>query len=462
MIQTGGKKMDKLKALSVLDGRYGRITSSLGEVFSEYGLIRHRVFVEIQWLKFLTTELGLADIPSQDLPKLDEIFADFHSGSAEQVKAIEKTTNHDAKAVEYYIKDRLETAGLSSIKEWVHFSCTSEDINNTAYALMLKKGRDFAAETVLEVLKRVEALGEQYKSIPMMSRTHGQPASPTTVGKEFINFAWRIREELGKFRETDIQGKFNGATGNFNAHAFVFPEIDWMEASRKFIADYLHITPLLYTTQINPYNYISTLLHNLIRIAAIMIDLDRDMWGYISLGYFKQKTKEGEVGSSTMPHKVNPIDFENSEGNMGIAISMAEHLAVKLLQSRFQRDLSDSTVLRNLGAIFGYFQIGMKSALKGLAKIDLNQKIIEADLENNQELLAEPIQTAMRVFGEENPYEKLKELTRGKKITRKSIDDFIDKLEKVPSDFKGRMKTLNVKNYVGIAMSLVDEYFSEQ
>ena len=453
--------MDKLKALSVLDGRYEPVTNPLCDIFSEYGLIKHRIIVEIQWLKFLTNDLKLAKIQSQDLQKLDNIIADFHSGSAEQVKGIEKTTNHDVKAVEYFIKEKLATAGLSSIKEWVHFSCTSEDINNTAYALMLKKGRDFAAGTVDDLLKRMEDLGRQYKSIPMMSRTHGQPASPTTVGKEFINFAWRIREEVKKFKETDIQGKFNGATGNFNAHAFVFPQIDWIEASRKFLSEYLGITPLLYTTQINPYNYISTLLHNLIRIAAIIIDLDRDMWGYISLGYFKQKVKEGEVGSSTMPHKVNPIDFENSEGNMGIAISMAEHLAVKLLQSRFQRDLSDSTVLRNLGAIFGYLQIGLKSSLKGLGRIDLNQDIIENDLENNQELLAEPIQTAMRVFGEENPYEKLKILTQGKKITRKSLDEFIDKLEKVPPDFKIRMKQLHVNNYVGIAEKLVDEYFSE-
>lgn len=453
--------MDRLKALSVLDGRYEPITNPLSEIFSEYGLIKHRIIVEIQWLKFLTNELKLAKIQPQDLQKLDNIIADFHSGSAEQVKGIEKTTNHDVKAVEYFIKEKLANAGLSSIKEWVHFSCTSEDINNTAYALMLKKGKDFATEAVNELLKRMENLGLQYKSIPMMSRTHGQPASPTTVGKEFINFAWRIREEVNKFKETDIQGKFNGATGNFNAHAFVFPQINWIEASWKFLSEYLNITPLLYTTQINPYNYISTLLHNLIRIAAIIIDLDRDMWGYISLGYFKQKVKEGEVGSSTMPHKVNPIDFENSEGNMGIAISMAEHLAVKLLQSRFQRDLSDSTVLRNLGAIFGYFHIGLKSTLKGLGRIDLNQDIIENDLENNQELLAEPIQTAMRVFGEENPYEKLKALTQGKKITRKSLDEFIDKLEKVPLDFKTRMKKLYVNNYVGIAEKLVDEYFLE-
>jgi adenylosuccinate lyase len=451
--------MDKISALSVLDGRYGKITDQLGTIFSEYGLIRHRIIVEIQWLKFLTKELQLANIQPEDLQKLDTIVSDFNINGAEEVKEIERTTNHDVKAVEYYIKDKLTKAGLSSIKEWVHFACTSEDINNTSYAMMLKKGRNFAADTVSEILEKIESLGKKHKSIPMMSRTHGQPASPTTVGKEFVNFAWRIREELNKLKDTDIQGKFNGATGNFNAHAFVYPEIDWIDASDKFLSEYLEMTPLLYTTQINPYNYISTLLHSLIRIAAIIIDLDRDMWGYISLGYFKQKLKKGEVGSSTMPHKVNPIDFENSEGNMGLAISMAEHLAVKLLNSRFQRDLSDSTVLRNLGAIFGYFQIGLKSALKGLDKLDLNQEIIMKDLENNQELLAEPIQTAMRVFGEENPYEKLKALTRGKKITIDVIHNFIGNLEKVPKEFQVKMQKITVDKYIGLAEKLVDKYF---
>ncbi len=450
--------MDKIKALSVLDGRYEKITNPLNDIFSEYGLIRHRVIVEIQWLKFLIKELSLAEIKSGDFQKFEEIVSRFDETAAKEVKAIEKTTNHDVKAVEYYIKEKLTLSGLETIKEWVHFSCTSEDINNSSYALMLKTGRDLAGDAVSELLERIENMGRKYKAVPMMSRTHGQPASPTTVGKEFINFAWRIREELTKLRNSDIQGKFNGASGNFNAHAFVYPDIDWIDASQKFLSEYLEITPLLYTTQINPYNYISTLLHTLIRIAAIIIDLDRDMWGYISMGYFTQKLKKGEVGSSTMPHKVNPIDFENSEGNMGIAISMAEHLAVKLLNSRFQRDLSDSTVLRNLGAVFGYFQIGLKSALKGLAKIDLNEGTIKKDLDENQELLAEPIQTVMRVFGEENPYEKLKELTRGKKITRESLHDFIDRLERVPPEYKERMKNLSVDNYIGVAERLVDQY----
>ncbi len=452
--------MDNITALSVLDGRYKRLVQELEEIFSEYGLIKHRVYVEIQWLKFLVNELKLAEMTPSDLEKLTTISSDFNIDSAKRVKAIEKTTNHDVKAVEYYIKEQLAELGLSSVKEWIHFSCTSEDINNTSYALMIKEGRGIISSTLAEVLKTIEDLGRKYKSIPMMSRTHGQPASPTTVGKEFINFAWRIKEELESLKKADIQGKFNGATGNFNAHHFVYPETDWIRASSTFLSEYLGITPLLFTTQINPYSYIASILHAVIRLASIIIDLDRDMWGYISLGYFKQKLKEGEVGSSTMPHKVNPIDFENSEGNMGIAISMMEHLSVKLLNSRFQRDLSDSTVLRNLGAAFGYFQIGLKSALKGLSKIDLNKAIIEKDLSENPELLAEPIQTAMRVFGEENPYEKLKELTRGKKITQEILNDFINSLEKVPSDFKNRMKDLSVDKYIGVAEILVDRYFA--
>jgi len=455
-------KMYPIKALSALDGRYEKITAPLRDIFSEYGLIRHRVIVEIEWLKFLLRELKLAKIKPSSFRKLEEIATRFDESEATRIKEIEKTTNHDVKAVEYYIKNALGRSGLGEIKEWVHFSCTSEDINNTSYAMILKTGRDFAGEAVSEVLKRIENMARKYKAVPMISRTHGQPASPTTVGKEFINFAWRIREEVVKLRQADIQGKFNGASGNFNAHAFVYPDIDWIEASRKFLSEYLHLTPIMITTQINPYSYISSLLHTMIRIASIVVDLDRDMWGYISLGYFAQRLKKGEVGSSTMPHKINPIDFENSEGNMGIAVSMMEHLAVKLLHSRFQRDLSDSTVLRNLGSVFGYFLIGLKSAVKGLDKMDLHPEAVQRDLDNNPELLAEPIQTVMRVFGEENPYEKLKELTRGKKITQKSLHHFIDRLANVPSNYKERLKNLSVDQYTGIAESLVDSYFLEK
>ncbi len=453
--------MNRIKALSVLDGRYARLTEELQDIFSEYALIKYRVFVEIQWLKFLAGELGLVEVKDSDMPKIDAIAKDFNAESALMVKEIEKTTNHDVKAVEYYIKRKLAEAGLASIGEWVHFACTSEDISNTSYALMLKKGREKIVDHLSELLEKIEEIGKRYKSLPMMSRTHGQPASPTTVGKEFINFAWRIRRELSSIKKSDICAKMNGATGNFNAHYFVFPHIDWLEAGRKFVSEYLGVTPVLYTTQINPGNYIAELLQAMIRTASTIIDLDRDMWGYISIGYFKQKLKAGEVGSSTMPHKVNPIDFENGEGNMGIAISVMEHLSVKLLNSRFQRDLSDSTVLRNIGALFGYFLIGVKNTLKGLNKLDLDQEMLEKDIEQNPELLAEPIQTAMRVFQEENPYEKLKELTRGKKITRETLDTFIDGLEKVPSDFKKRMKELTVDKYVGLAEKLVDRYFSE-
>lgn len=451
--------METITALTVLDGRYKRLTKELRDTFSEYGLIKYRVKVEVEWLKFLVRELKLADIPETDIKKIDSVFDNLDAEAALKVKAIERTTNHDVKAVEYYIKDCLEEAGLSSIKEWVHFACTSDDINNTAYALMIKEGIAIALINAKEVLTKIEELAKKYKAEPMMSRTHGQPATPTTTGKELVNFAWRIKKEIENLEKVDVSGKMNGATGSFNAHVFAFPEVDWIAAEKKFVSDYLKITPLLFTTQINPNNYIAESLHAMIRIASIIIDVDRDMWGYISLGYFKQRLKEGEVGSSTMPHKVNPIDFENSEGNMGLAISMMEHLSVKLLNSRFQRDLTDSTVLRNMGALFGYFLIGLKNTLKGFGKVELNSAVIQKDLDDNQELLAEPIQTVMRVYGEENPYEKLKELTRGVKITTEKLASFIDSLEKVPADVKERMKTLTPATYTGLAEKLVDEYF---
>jgi len=453
--------MDSIEAISVVDGRYSRYTNKLKEIFSEYGLVRHRVFVEIQWLKFLFVELGFETVGTDDLEKIDSIYSEFDSGSALVVKEIEKETNHDVKAVEYYIKQKLEKAGLDRLKEWVHFACTSDDINNTSYALMVKSGKEILIEEVLAVVEKIESHAKKYKSVPMMARTHGQPATPTTAGKEMVNFAWRLRVELTNSRLLYVHGKMNGASGNFNAHKFVFPDINWIEASEKFIADYLDLTPIVYTTQINPNNYLSEIMHNMIRMASIVIDLDRDMWGYISLGYFKQKSIPGEVGSSTMPHKVNPIDFENSEGNMGLAISLMEHLSVKLLNSRFQRDLTDSTVLRNLGMVWGYLIIGLKSTLKGLSKVSLNYEVVESDLESNPELLAEAIQTVMRVYKEKNPYEKLKGLTRGKQISKDDISQFVDGLEKVPEALKVRMKELNVNQYTGLAEELVDLYFSK-
>lgn len=453
--------MDKIQSISVFDGRYSKYTTELKDIFSEYGLIKHRIYVEIQWLKFLLNDLNLESIKKADMDRIDSIAADFDPAAALRVKEIEKETNHDVKAVEYFIKQKLTEMDLSHLTEWVHFGCTSDDINNASYAIMVKAGREIIVKELSAVLEKIESIARQYKAVPMMAKTHGQPATPTTVGKEFVNFAWRLRIELTNFQILHIHAKMNGASGNFNAHHFVFPDINWIEASERFISQYLGVTPILYTTQINPNNYLSAMLHNLIRIASTFIDIDRDMWGYISLGYFKQKSIPGEVGSSTMPHKVNPIDFENSEGNMGMAISLMAHLSVKLLNSRFQRDLTDSTVLRNLGAVWGYLLIGLKSAMKGLNKISIDKTVIEKDLKANPELLAEPIQTAMRVFKEENPYEKLKNLTRGRRVSTGDISKFVDDLEKVPLAFKKRMKDLTVSDYTGLAEKLVDHYLSK-
>ncbi len=451
--------MSSLKAVTSIDGRYSSKTVQFADVFSEYALIKHRVFVEIEWLKFIYDKFGERKLSAQDLKSIDSISAGFNEESAMMVKNIEKTTNHDVKAVEYYIKKELVNRNLGDIQEWVHFSCTSEDINNTSYALMIKKGKNIIVNEAKELLDIIETMAKEWKSIPMISRTHGQPASPTTVGKEFIVFASRLKSEIELLESLVTEGKMNGATGNFNAHAFVFPDVDWISLSAQFISSNLGIKPLIWSTQINHYGYISAILHSMIRLSAIMTDIDKDFWGYISFGYFKQKTKAGEVGSSTMPHKVNPIDFENSEGNLGLGISLMEHLAVKLLNSRFQRDLTDSTALRNLGSCFAYLSMGISSLLKGLSKLEIHAETMLADLKANPELLAEPIQTLMRFYGEENPYEKLKELTRGKRMSLDELSSFIDTLEKVPKDAKKRMKELTPETYVGIAEKLVDIYF---
>ena len=454
--------MSDIRALSVLDGRYGRLTDSLCDIFSEYGLIRHRIFVEIEWLKYILADLKLDTAGKTDLEKIDAVYTTFSKEDAEKVKNIERTTNHDVKAVEYFIKERLEETGLAHLKEWVHFACTSDDINNTSYALMIREGKKVLVDLLDELLEKIEQRAKEYKAVPMMSRTHGQPATPTTVGKEFVNFAWRIREERDILAAKKVQAKLNGATGNFNAHHFVYPDVDWISASSIFISQKLKLEPVLYTTQINPNASLSYILHAMVRAAAVIIDFDRDMWGYISLGYFKQRLVKGETGSSTMPHKVNPIDFENSEGNMGLAVSIMEHMAVKLLKSRFQRDLSDSTVLRSLGTAFGYFTIGVKNAVKGIGKIDIDEIVLNRDLDENGALLAEPFQTLMRVCGEENPYERLKDLTRGEKIGQNEYEKFIETLEKVPPEFKDRMKKLTVREYTGVAEKLVEQYFNRQ
>ena len=453
--------MEKICALGVLDGRYRRLTEDLRDIFSEYGLIRHRLVVELRWLRFLVERLKLVRLSPEELDRMDGMLADFGPEEALKIKAIERVTNHDVKAVEYYIKERLEGLGLGDAREWVHFACTSDDINNTAYALMLREGRDFILARGQEVLEALEGLARTTRSAAMMSRTHGQPATPTTMGKEMVNFAWRLREEMKGLRGVEIGAKMNGATGNFNAHAAAFPEVDWIGASEVFVSEYLKVSPLLYSTQINPNHSIAQVLHAMVRMAGVLMDLDRDMWGYISLGYFRQRLKEGEVGSSTMPHKVNPIDFENGEGNLGLAVALMEHMAFKLLQSRFQRDLTDSTVLRNMGALFGYMTIGCRNTLKGLGKVALDPLRLEEDLAANPELLAEPVQTVMRVYGEETPYEKLKELTRGRKMTLEDFGRLIDSLEKVPEEAKAGLRRLTPAAYVGLAEALVDRYFSE-
>ncbi|MCA9402094.1 MAG: adenylosuccinate lyase, partial [Candidatus Omnitrophica bacterium] len=322
--------MQYIRSLTALDGRYHAAVDELRDIFSEYGLIKYRVHVEVQWFRFLSQGLKLFAVPDEKWEAIEKIADRFDLDDAARIKDIEKTTNHDVKAVEYFLKEQFDTLGLKSVMEWLHFSCTSEDINNTAYALMMKEGRGCVEQYLTELLSRCEMLAKEYKSIPMMSRTHGQPATPTTVGKEFVNYAWRLKREMAVLADIRLEAKMNGATGNYNAHYFAFPQIDWIQAGQTFLKEYLQVEPLLYTTQINPNHFIAQTMHVFSRLAAVIIDLDRDMWGYISLGYFKQKLREGEVGSSTMPHKVNPIDFENSEGNAGITIALMEHLAKDL------------------------------------------------------------------------------------------------------------------------------------
>lgn len=454
--------MGNLKAIGVFDGRYKRYVKEFENIFSEYGLMKRRVEVEIKWLFFLSYELKLFEIEKEDREFIENIYKEFNLEDAKHIKKIEKKTNHDVKAVEYFIKKKLDKIKANEIKEWVHFGCTSEDINNNAYALMIKEGKKIIADYLDKDIRILENFAKKYKDFAMISRTHGQPASPTTVGKEFTNFAFRLKREFKKFHRHEVEGKINGASGNYNAHNFVFDNIDWIKESSNFIDGYLHMKPLLFSTQINNYSYISELMHIMIRIASIVIDIDRDIWGYISFNYIKQKVIDEEVGSSTMPHKVNPIDFENSEGNMGLVISQMHHLSTKLLNSRFQRDLTDSTVLRNLGTIFSHMLLALKKLHNGLNKIEINKEKIKKDLEENLELLAEPIQSVMRVYKEEEPYEKLKELTRGKKITREDIDNFVNSLNKVPDFIKAKMKKLTPEKYTGIASRLVDKYFEEQ
>ena len=446
-------ELSALTALSPLDGRYQKATAELREIFSEYGLFKYRVEVEVRWLQQLAQHIAIVEVGpfSATANKLlDKLVANFDVAAAERIKAIEATTNHDVKAVEYFIKEAIVTnPELANISEYVHFACTSEDINNLAYALMLKQGRQALAKHCQTLIQQLRVMSHQFADIPMLSRTHGQTASPTTVGKELANVVYRMERQLVQIDTVPLLGKMNGAVGNYNAHLSAYPTIDW-QANAKTFVEQLGLQWNPYTTQIEPHDYMAELFDAVARFNTILIDLDRDLWAYISLGYFKQKLKAGEVGSSTMPHKVNPIDFENSEGNLGLANAVLSHLSQKLPISRWQRDLTDSTVLRNVGVGFAYSIIAYTATLKGLAKLEINLDKIAADLDAAWEVLAEALQTVMRRYGIEEPYEKLKALTRGQAVTRELLGNFIDTLD-IPAEVKNELKQLTPASYTGNA-----------
>ena len=453
-------ELSGLTAVSPVDGRYGSKTAMLRDIFSEFGLIKFRVQVEVRWLQKLAATAGIAEVPAfSDAANahLDAIVANFSEEDAARVKAIEATTNHDVKAVEYFLKEKVaDVAELNAVSEFIHFACTSEDINNLSHALMLSTAK---TKVILpycnKIVNAIKALAKEYKAMPMMSRTHGQPASPTTLGKEMANVAVRLQRQVKQIEATEVLGKINGAVGNYNAHLSAYPELDWQGFAEQFVTG-LGVTFNAYTTQIEPHDYIAELFDAIARFNTILLDFDRDIWGYICLGHFKQKTIAGEIGSSTMPHKVNPIDFENSEGNLGLANAIFDHLAAKLPVSRWQRDLTDSTVLRNLGVAIGYSVIAYEASLKGISKLEANEENMLKDLDSNWEVLAEPIQTVMRRYGIEKPYEKLKELTRGKRVDGPGMAAFIDTLE-LTDAVKAELKAMTPANYIGQAIDLVEK-----
>ncbi|MEE3110976.1 MAG: adenylosuccinate lyase [Pseudomonadota bacterium] len=446
-------QLSALTALSPVDGRYGAKAAALREHFSEFGLIRARVIVEVRWLQRLAEHGQIVEVPplsAEATAFLEQLIRDFSVDDAERIKEIERTTNHDVKAVEYFLKEKIAgQAELNAVTEFIHFACTSEDINNLSYGVMLADGLKAMLPTMHEVADEIAKLAIAHAGQPMLSRTHGQTASPTTLGKEMANVAYRLKRQLKQIESVEILGKINGAVGNYNAHLTTYPDIDWEANARTFVEGLgLSFNP--YTTQIEPHDYIAELFDAICRYNTILIDFDRDVWGYISLGYFKQRTVEGEIGSSTMPHKVNPIDFENSEGNLGLANAVMSHLAQKLPISRWQRDLTDSTVLRNLGVGLAYGLIGYHASLKGISKLEANPSRLAEDLDNSWEVLAEPIQTVMRRYGIEKPYEKLKELTRGKRIDQAGFAAFIDTLE-LPETVKIELMALSPASYFGNA-----------
>jgi len=448
--------MNALTALSPLDGRYASKCDALRPFLSEFGLIHARVTVEVRWLQALANHPEIVEVPAftaETNAALDAIVAQFSEEDANRIKEIERTTNHDVKAVEYFLKEKIANIDeLKNAGEFIHFACTSEDINNLSHALMLKNGRDVLVASMQQIIDAIVVLAEKHADQPMLSRTHGQTASPTTLGKEMANVAYRLARQIKQFQNVELLGKINGAVGNYNAHLSAYPNINWPAHSQAFVESLgLDFNP--YTTQIEPHDYMAELFDALRRYNTILIDFNRDVWGYISLGFFKQKLKEGEVGSSTMPHKVNPIDFENSEGNLGIANAVLAHLGEKLPISRWQRDLTDSTVLRNMSVGFAQSLIAFEACLKGVGKLELNAARILEDLDNAQEVLAEPIQTVMRRYNVEKPYEKLKALTRGQAMTRDMMVDFVNgtELEAVPAADRARLAEMTPASYTGNA-----------
>lgn len=446
--------LSELTALSPIDGRYGGKTAALRPIFSEYGLIRLRALVEVRWLQALADHPGIAEVPPLSdgaRTRLDALVSDFDEDSAARVKQIEATTNHDVKSIEYYLKEQVQDdPELAAISEFIHFACTSEDINNLAHALMLKQARqEFLLPAMDELIAHLHSLAEEHAEQAMLSRTHGQPASPTTLGKEMANVAARLGRQREQVATVQLLGKANGAVGNYNAHLAAYPEIDWAQHSRSFVESLgLVVNP--HTTQIEPHDYMAELFDAIARFNTILIDFDRDVWGYISLGYFVQPPVAGEVGSSVMPHKVNPIDFENSEGNLGLANAILSHLGSKLPISRWQRDLTDSTVLRNLGVGLAHSLVAWQATLRGLSRLQVDTARMRKDLDENWAVLAEAIQTVMRRYGIPDPYEKLKQLTRGKPVDREILEELIDRLE-IPDEAKQRLRALTPANYLGDA-----------
>ncbi|UDG81564.1 Adenylosuccinate lyase [Candidatus Profftia lariciata] len=452
-------KLSVLTAISPIDGRYSDRVTILRPIFSEYGLLKFRVQVEVSWLKKLATCTKICEVPmfnNEENSFLDKIVTEFIEQDAQRIKKIEYITNHDMKAVEYFLKEKIAVIpSLHAVSEFIHFACTSEDINNLSYALMLHATRkDIIKPYWQKIIDTIKLLAKEYRHIPMLSRTHGQPATPSTIGKEFANVAYRMGRQFDQLEKIKILGKINGAVGNYNAHIIAYPEVDWHKFSEEFVTS-LGITWNPYTTQIEPHDYIAELFNCIVLFNTILLDFNRDMWGYIALNNFKQKPIGNEIGSSTMPHKINPIDFENSEGNLGLSNAILGHLAVTLPISRWQRDLTNSTILRNIGVGLSYSIIAYQATLKGIAKIEVNQDHLLDELNHNWEILAEPIQTVMRRYGIEKSYEKLKDLTCGKKITVKDIWSFINQLE-LPDEVKIRLKEINPTNYIGAAITLVN------